>query len=130
MTIDVDYSGIFWSKAATDREIAEYQRDVLDEAALQIGVAVVQDMADHFIAPRPYYWTTVDVDYVSATRRKVTDHGSVVYNFWLEGIGSRNYPVTRFRGYGVWRRQRALGQARADSVARELLPHLIARLNG
>ncbi len=28
----------------------------------------------------------------------VNDRG-VIYGYWLEGIGSRNYPVTRFRGY-------------------------------
>lgn len=28
----------------------------------------------------------------------VNDRGGI-YGFWLEGIGSRNYPVTRFRGY-------------------------------
>jgi hypothetical protein len=32
----------------------------------------------------------------------VTDD-PVVYGPWLEGVGSRNYPVTRFKGYGTFR---------------------------
>lgn len=52
----------------------------------------------------------------------VTDQGAV-YGPWLEGTGSRNYPVTKFRGYASFRRaaretevaarrivERALGQ--------------------
>lgn len=34
---------------------------------------------------------------------KVTDQG-VIYGHWLEGTGSRNYPVTRFRGYATFRK--------------------------
>lgn len=129
MSIDVDFRGTFWDKSATDQVMADYQRDVLDEVALSTGVAVVADMQAHFMRPRPYYWTTVDVEHTGATSRKVTDHGSVVYNFWLEGLGSRNFPVTSFRGYGVWRRQRRLGQSRAQSIAERLLPATLARLN-
>jgi hypothetical protein len=29
--------------------------------------------------------------------------GTPVYGPWLEGIGSRNYPVTRFKGYKTFR---------------------------
>lgn len=45
----------------------------------------------------------------------VNDRG-VIYGFWLEGIGSRNFPVTRFKGYFAARRatqhvnQMALGE--------------------
>jgi hypothetical protein len=28
----------------------------------------------------------------------------VIYNAWLEGVGSRNFPKTRFRGYRIWRK--------------------------
>ena len=41
------------------------------------------------------------------TERAVTDlvvtDTPVVYGPWLEGVGSRNYPRTRFRGYSTFR---------------------------
>lgn len=33
----------------------------------------------------------------------VTDSG-IVYGAWLEGVGSRNFPKTRFKGYAIFRR--------------------------
>jgi len=47
--------------------------------------------------PTPYYETQIQVDR-SAPDWRVHDNG-VVYGPWLEGTGSRNYPVTRFHGY-------------------------------
>jgi len=32
------------------------------------------------------------------------DDGGVIYGPWLEGVGSRNFPRTRFRGYSMFRR--------------------------
>jgi hypothetical protein len=46
-----------------------------------------------FQHPTGYYDSTVHVDQSS-----VHDEGTV-YNYWLEGIGRRNSPVTRFPGY-------------------------------
>jgi len=41
------------------------------------------------------------------TERQVDDlvvtDGGIIYGPWLEGVGSRNYPVTRFRGYHTFR---------------------------
>jgi len=36
---------------------------------------------------------------------EVHDSG-IVYGPWLEGVGSRNYPVTRFKGYSTFRKVR------------------------
>ena len=33
----------------------------------------------------------------------VHDSG-IIYGPWLEGVGSRNYPVTRFKGYSTFRK--------------------------
>jgi hypothetical protein len=45
----------------------------------------------------------------------------VIYNNWLEGEGSRNFPKTRFRGYRIWRRTFQALEARAPVVIREKL---------
>lgn len=33
----------------------------------------------------------------------VNDGGRIVYGPWLEGVGSRNFPHTRFKGYRTFR---------------------------
>ncbi len=50
----------------------------------------------------------------------ITD-GRIVYGPWLEGVGSRNAPVTRFRGYRTFQRMTPRIKRRADLVAETLL---------
>ena len=49
---------------------------------------------------------------------EVHDSG-IVYGPWLEGVGSRNYPVTRFRGYSTFRK---VAQEIERKAPRMLLP--------
>lgn len=46
----------------------------------------------------------------------VSDRG-VIYGPWLEGVGSRNYPVTRFKGYFTYRRTTQQLDRRAGVMA-------------
>lgn len=50
----------------------------------------------------------------------------VIYGPWLEGTGSRNSPVTRFRGYATYRRMTQVIDRRAGVIAdytmREFIP--------
>jgi hypothetical protein len=56
---------------------------------------------------------------------KIWDRG-VIYGPWLEGVGSRNFPVTRFKGYATYRRTFQQIDRRAGVIAqytiREFLP--------
>ncbi|MGV9803926.1 hypothetical protein ACWDTP_38425, partial [Mycobacterium sp. NPDC003449] len=54
--------------------------------------------------------------------------GGVVYGPWLEGTGSRNAPVTRFRGYATFRRVKAMIDRRAPGIAQRLLRRYIGRM--
>jgi hypothetical protein len=62
----------------------------------------------------PYYETRIQV--VRAGRGYEVNDGGVIYGPWLEGVGSRNYPVTRFRGYSAFRRAKALIQTEARTI--------------
>jgi hypothetical protein len=75
----------------------------------------------------PYYETRVGVERSSRGGYEVTDHG-VIYGPWLEGTGSRNYPVTRFRGYRAFSRARALIQTRAPGIARSVMARYTRRM--
>jgi hypothetical protein len=69
--------------------------------------------------PTGYYQSRITVER-SGTGYLVSD-GGVVYGPWLEGVGSRNYPVTVFRGYQTFRRTKALVDRKAAGIAAELL---------
>lgn len=69
--------------------------------------------------PTGYYQSRITVDR-AADGYRVSD-GGVIYGPWLEGTGSRNYPVTRFRGYSTFRRTKALVDRKAPALAQELL---------
>lgn len=69
--------------------------------------------------PTGYYQSRITVDR-AGTGYRVSD-GNVIYGPWLEGVGSRNSPVTRFPGYATFRRTKALVDRKAPQIARELL---------
>ena len=63
---------------------------------------------------------------LSYGRRPV--YGTGVYNRWREGGGSRDYPVTRFRGYWMWRRAVERLRAEAPVIAEEQIDARLAAL--
>lgn len=53
----------------------------------------------------------------------------VIYGYWLEGIGSRNYPATRFKGYSIMRKVTRSMQDRAVPIAMPYMNRLCEVLN-
>lgn len=67
------------------------------------------------------------------SRCKVVDGNTitdsrVVYGPWLAGIGSRNYPVTKFKGYDHWTITRDKLNARKVGVGERLLRRYTGRM--
>lgn len=58
------------------------------------------------------------------------DGETVRYAWWIEGIGSRNYPATRFRGYHSFKTIAQVLDAKAVTIAERALPPFLARING
>lgn len=56
-----------------------------------------------FQNPTGYYTSQTTLMQMSPYAYSVND-GGVIYGPWLEGIGSRNAPVTRFPGYHIYRK--------------------------
>jgi hypothetical protein len=52
--------------------------------------------------PTGYYESHITDEPLGLFQHRIHDD-MVVYGPWLEGVGSRNYPVTRFRGYHSFR---------------------------
>lgn len=85
---------------------------------------VLQQVLRH---PTGYYQSQVRVNRVSNDSFALTD-GGVVYGPWLEGVGSRNYPVTRFKGYGTFRRVAKRVEQRADRTFAAIFARTRGRL--
>lgn len=53
----------------------------------------------------------------------------VIYGPWLEGVGSRNSPVTKFEGYFTFRRVAQHLARKAPAIAERVLPRFLRRMN-
>jgi hypothetical protein len=91
--------------AVAMEEVADYTRY---EVLSQLG-AVLQH-------PTGYYESQIVKDRVAPETYSVND-SNVIYGPWLEGIGSRNAPVTRFEGYRTFRIVRNRMAQKAKAVA-------------
>lgn len=108
------------------RALHDYKDQIDYRVATEAENLVLEHLGRSIKVRTPYYETRVGVER-AGRGYEVTDHG-VVYGPWLEGTGSRNYPVTRFRGYRAFSRARALIQQRAPGIARRLLARYTARM--
>jgi hypothetical protein len=74
--------------------------------------------------PTGYYQSHIQTQRVMDWT-EINDGGRIVYGPWLEGVGSRNYPVTRFKGYRTFRlvaqRMNAQVGPKADRILRQRL---------
>ncbi|MHB9857614.1 hypothetical protein [Streptomyces sp. YIM S03343] len=58
----------------------------------------------------------------------VISDSRVVYGPWLAGIGSRNFPVTRFKGYDHWIKTRHRLNQRKRGIGERLLRRYTGRM--
>jgi hypothetical protein len=110
------------------RVARDMARDVEQALADQGQNMVLGRLIQVIRKPTPYYWTQLE----QINRRGGTEvtGESVIYHWWLEGVGSRNFPVTRFKGYRSFEiTARALGQ-RAESVAEPVVRHHMPAMGG
>jgi len=100
----------------------EIEKDVARE-----GVNVVRTRLGQVLKKQtPFYITKIE-DVPHAGHMKVTGE-SVIYHWWLEGKGSRNFPVTRFKGYRTFEISTELLRARAEGIANKTAEPFMRKL--
>lgn len=119
MSIDVTVSGPLFDGRA-QRAADRYCEDARDEIAEFGEEIALREMGMSFRHPTGYYESRVTTDVVSSDTARVHDQG-VIYGPWLEGVGSMNFPVTRFRGYWHWRKAKQAVAARGQQIAEHTL---------
>lgn len=108
--------------------VRDMVRDVEQALADQGQNMVLGRLIQVIKKPTPYYWTQLE----QIHRRGGTEvtGESVIYHWWLEGVGSRNFPVTRFRGYRSFEITARALDARAESVAEPVVRAYLPKLGG
>lgn len=83
-----------------------------------------------FKHPTGFYESNVRIHNV-AGGAEVWDGGRAgpVYGPWLEGIGSRNFPVTRFKGYHAFRKAATALERRIEELGHQTLVRYINRMS-
>lgn len=124
--VEVNASGpLFDGRAA--HEFAAYADEARENIVEFAEEHVLGLMGAAFRHPTGYYESNVRTERASAEVSRVHDSG-IVYGPWLEGVGSRNSPVTRFPGYFHWRRTKAMLALRAPAMAEHLLQRYLPRV--
>lgn len=108
--------------------VRDMVRDIEQAVADRGQDMVVGRLIQVIRKPTPYYWTQIE----QIHRRGGTEvtGESVIYHWWLEGVGSRNFPVTRFRGYRSFEITARALDARAESVAEPVVRQYMPKLGG
>jgi hypothetical protein len=95
-----------------ERQLAEEGLNILRE-----------EMHAAFRNPTGYYESRCVVE----DGNTITD-SRVVYGPWLAGVGSRNFPVTRFKGYDHWIKTRHQLNERKRGIGERLLRRYTGRM--
>jgi hypothetical protein len=107
------------------RAARQYANDIEYAVALHGEKLVKQRLHQVLKHPTGYYESRIGID---RSRGGYTVNDSrVIYGPWLEGTGSRNAPVTRFRGYATFRRVKPIVDRDAHRIAIQLLNRYQAR---
>ncbi|MFB4273035.1 hypothetical protein [Nonomuraea sp. GTA35] len=124
---DVNTSGPIFRRGYAEQVIRAYR----DEATLKVagvGKGILHGYLHQFLQhPTGYYESQIAVRQLFGAA--VIYDQRVIYGRWLAGVGSRNFPVTRFRGYKHWPLTRADLTAKASEVAEHVLHQYVRRLN-
>jgi hypothetical protein len=98
-----------------EKQIADAE-NTTEKRVATLGASMVRSRLQGVLKTQTPYYRLRVVAQPDHPHWKITDQ-AVIYGFWLEGIGRRNYPVTRFRGYHTFRIVSQELQDRAINIA-------------
>lgn len=107
------------ARAAANQYVNRLEHDLADT-----GRTILLEELDRVLKTQtPYYTTRIKV----IDGNKIWDN-RVIYGPWLAGIGSRNYPNTKFRGYDHWTVTKDRLNARKRGIGERLLRRYTGRM--
>ena len=125
--IDVDIPQIvLFSPSRATREVDRWIEDIERESAKEAQRIILQHLGRVLRHPTGFYESRIQIHNTAGGWQ--VDDGGVVYGPWLEGVGSRNSPVTRFKGYAHFRRARQQMPRQVNRIAERIVRQRIGRL--
>ena len=110
-----------------ERAMSDFAEAAVDAVAEQgfadIGFTLIRVLKH----PTGYYQSRIRNRQLGPTTRVLYDD-RVIYGAWLEGVGSRNTPVTRFEGYFTFRRVAMGLRRKAKPLAEQTLRKYLGRM--
>lgn len=128
MSLDITFDGPLFDGRA-ERAMERACDDARDDVASFAEERVLMGTSASFKTRTPYYETRITTTRVTSEVSLVWDQG-VVYGPWLEGVGSRNAPVTRFAGYHHWRKAKDAVMARGPQIAELAVQRHLPEMGG
>lgn len=123
ITVTIDRGGPFFDGRATKQ--IQNACDAIEQRVATIGASMIRTELHKVLRIETPYYRLQNEAAPDPPGWKIWDRG-VIYGPWLEGVGSRNFPVTRFKGYATYRRTFQAIDRRAGVIAqytiREFLP--------
>lgn len=116
--------------------VVEGRAEAEVETMLVSSVAEVADytkfevlMQLHSVLQNPtgHYESQITDQPLQPTLHRIHDN-MVIYGPWLEGVGSRNYPRTRFKGYHTFRIVKNRMRGKAKAIIEAHVATLVAKL--
>jgi hypothetical protein len=102
-----------------------------DDCLRDLGDAVEESwqayMDASFRVSTGYYQSHINI--AKRGRDLVVNDAGVIYGHWLEGTGSRNFPVTRFKGYASARRAEQHIQREATAICEPAVRRAVEEIN-
>lgn len=99
----------------------------IERGTAREGARMVRDRLNVVLKVQTPHYRTRIRSMPDSPNRKITDQG-VIYGPWLEGIGSRNAPVTRFRGYHTFKFVSLQLNGRAQGIAEQIVVRYLGRI--
>jgi hypothetical protein len=125
-SIEVHTSGPIFDGASAEHTMRDLA-DAIGEGVAHKGIGVVRvELGKVLKHPTGHYSSNIQRSSYGS-RHEIHD-GRMIYGPWLAGVGSRNAPVTRFKGYAHWRRATQALKRTVPAVARGVMPRFLARL--
>lgn len=126
----VKFKGPLFKTQKRIEVMAKMKRNILTAITKVVHSNVTRILKQKIRNPTPIYQTHILLDNKEDDRWRVTDQGLEVYNHWLEGTGSRNFPVTSFKGYHAFERAYAIAEKRALRLAQTQVSKAVKSLGG
>lgn len=126
----IKFRGPIFSNDRREAILKRMRENILKSITKHAFAGVNRILARKIKNPTPIYQTHIRIDDRLDNLWRVTDDGIVVYNYWLEGTGSRNFPVTSFKGYHAWETAGAATSKRALRLAETQVKRAVKSLGG